>query len=147
MISREAKLRLERNVMARRAGVSADALRERDAFLSAPPDWRLNEFRDAEVVSHAVERIIGKLAMPELEPADLRLARDWVKIVGPELARHAAPGRLEGGVLTVFATGGSWYAELRRTANARLLPRIRAALDPIRVSSLRVLPAPALAAR
>ena len=146
MISRGAKLQFERRAAARRAGVSQDGLAERDLLLHAPPDWRIHDFRDSEKVSCAVERILGKLAIPELDPVGLRLSRDWVKIVGPELARHTAPGAFEGGVLVVFARGGSWYAELRRTAATRLLPRVREALAPAKVSALRVLPAPSLAA-
>ena len=41
------------------------------------------------------------------------LQRDWVDIVGPVLARHARPGRLDRGILHIYVDHPAWLMELR----------------------------------
>lgn len=115
---------------AARLGISSDALRERRAFMRVSDDWPPPPFRDGEPASVAVRRVIKALKLPESAPAEILLQRDWSKIVGSEIARHAVPGTLSDGVLTVMVRGGAWFAELRRNARMTLLPRLRAAAGP-----------------
>lgn len=47
----------------------------------------------------------------------------WSEVVGPALADHVRPVRLDGGVLTVTADHQAWAAEVRRLT-PRLLERL-----------------------
>jgi predicted nucleic acid-binding Zn ribbon protein len=42
------------------------------------------------------------------------LHRDWESVVGPQLAGHTAPLRLQGGVLVLAASTPLWAAEVRQ---------------------------------
>jgi predicted nucleic acid-binding Zn ribbon protein len=42
-----------------------------------------------------------------------QLASDWAAVVGERLARESAPVSLDGGVLVVSATDGTWGAQVR----------------------------------
>lgn len=53
-----------------------------------------------------------------------RIHREWVDIVGKDLAKHAIPGALSGGTLCVFVMGSAWFAELKRSGTQTLLVRI-----------------------
>jgi predicted nucleic acid-binding Zn ribbon protein len=61
------------------------------------------------------EVVTGLLAEPALAQGMTvgRLAMRWPEVVGERLARESAPGGLEGGLLTVWASTGPWGAQLR----------------------------------
>lgn len=72
----------------------------------------------------------------------MQIEKAWPEAVGPDIASHARPGSLCNGVLTVLVKSSVWLAELRREANATLLPKLRSVLDASAASpalkSLRV---------
>lgn len=41
-----------------------------------------------------------------------RLRKDWPAVVGPHIASRSLPGKIAGGVLTVYAESGPWATEL-----------------------------------
>ena len=51
----------------------------------------------------------------------------WAQIVGPDLAKHTAPERLDDGELTVGADSTAWATQLRLLA-AQLVRRLNAEL-------------------
>ena len=61
----------------------------------------------------------------------------WDRIVGPEIAGHCRPVRLEAGRLSCVAESTAWATQIRMLA-ASLLERIAAELGPGVVTSLTV---------
>jgi predicted nucleic acid-binding Zn ribbon protein len=61
----------------------------------------------------------------------------WKGLVGEQIAAHATPTSLNGGVLTVSAESTAWATQLRMV-QARLLARIAAAVGDRVVTSLRI---------
>ena len=106
--------------------------RVRREFLRVPDAFPAPPFKDAEAAGAAVGRVVKTLGIPEADPAALRIAESWAEIVGPDVARRATPGGIENGELVVQVRGSVWYAELRRSAQRLLLPKILAFLgcDP-----------------
>jgi predicted nucleic acid-binding Zn ribbon protein len=61
----------------------------------------------------------------------------WEQIVGPDIAAHCRPERLEAGELTCVAESTAWATQLR-LMSTQLLARIAADVGPDIVSRLRV---------
>lgn len=69
---------------------------------------------------------------------EIRLLAAWPDIVGPQVALHARPGRLERGVLVVFVSNSVWLAELNRLFQKPMLENIRRHLGTHDVRALRL---------
>lgn len=69
---------------------------------------------------------------------ELRLTAAWPEIVGPQVAAHARPGRLERGTLVVFVSNSVWLAELNRLFQKPMLDNIRRQLGTNDVRALRL---------
>lgn len=61
----------------------------------------------------------------------------WAEIVGPEIAAHCKPVRLEGGELSCVAESTAWATQLR-LLNRQILGRIAAEVGPDVVVALKV---------
>jgi predicted nucleic acid-binding Zn ribbon protein len=59
----------------------------------------------------------------EKPAAEATVFGDWAKVVGPEVAAHCRPVKLEGGELTVEAESTAWATQLR-LLSAKLLAQI-----------------------
>jgi predicted nucleic acid-binding Zn ribbon protein len=59
----------------------------------------------------------------EKPAAEATVFGDWAKVVGPEVATHCRPVKLEGGELTVEAESTAWATQLR-LLSAKLLAQI-----------------------
>jgi predicted nucleic acid-binding Zn ribbon protein len=86
------------------------------------PARRLGPTRIGEVLKVALERLPFACRL-----ADYALWAEWDTIVGPTVARHARPARLERGRLVVTVDSVEWMQELqflkhelRERLNARL---------------------------
>jgi predicted nucleic acid-binding Zn ribbon protein len=70
--------------------------------------------------------------------AELRLLAAWPEIVGPQVAMHARPGRLERGLLVIYVANSVWLAELNRLFQKPILENIRRHLGTNDVRALRL---------
>ena len=61
----------------------------------------------------------------------------WAQIVGPEIAAHCRPERLDAGVLSCVAESTAWATQLR-LLNRQILARIAVEVGPDIVDSLKV---------
>lgn len=61
----------------------------------------------------------------------------WEAVVGEQIAAHATPTALNGGVLTVSAESTAWATQLR-LVQAQLLAKIAAAVGDGVVTSLKI---------
>ena len=77
-------------------------------------------FGYAQAEDHAVE--IGRRYV-ESRGEEARVFGEWEKVVGPEVAAHSRPVKLEDGELTVEAESTAWATQLRLLA-AKLIVRI-----------------------
>lgn len=66
-----------------------------------------------------------------------RIHQEWDAIAGEQLARHAQPVRLHGGVLVVRADSPSWATQVQ-FLSAQLAERANAVLGPEQVTQVTV---------
>jgi len=78
--------------------------------------------RDPQLFGAMLERLV-KARGWEKPKAEATVFGAWEKVVGPDIAAHSRPVRLEGGVLTVEAESTAWATQLRLLA-ATLLRKI-----------------------
>jgi predicted nucleic acid-binding Zn ribbon protein len=69
--------------------------------------------------------------------AEAKLFGLWSTVVGPELAGHSKPVKLEDGELTIEADSTAWATQIRLLA-AKLMARIAGELGPGVVTRLNV---------
>lgn len=82
-------------------------------------------FKEATKVADVLDGALRKFGIIYSADED-RIQKEWVEIVGRDLARHAAPGSLTKGVLVVYVSGAVWLAELRRAGAKKLVEKINA---------------------
>lgn len=68
---------------------------------------------------------------------DSQIHQRWLEIAGEEIAAHAEPVRLRGGVLVVRAQSGAWATQLRYLT-PRLLERAQQVLGVDRVERVQI---------
>ena len=73
----------------------------------------------------------------ERPAAEATLFGDWPKVVGPDMAVHCRPVKLENGELTIEAESTAWATQLRLLA-AKLLARIAAQVGHNVVTRLHI---------
>ncbi len=67
-----------------------------------------------------------------------QLFEDWVSLVGPQIAKNARPGQVEGGTLAVYVTSSAWLSELSRFAKPQILKKLQAQFGAKRIRSIRL---------
>jgi len=88
-----------------------------------------------ETVESIVSRVVRKIGLEE-HAWFAELSKAWPGLVGPEIARHARPGRVDGSVLTVFVDSSVWLSELHRSARGPMLDKLSARFGK-RITALR----------
>jgi predicted nucleic acid-binding Zn ribbon protein len=73
----------------------------------------------------------------QLPAAEATVFGAWERVVGPDVAKHSRPVKLEGGELTVEAESTAWATQLRLLA-ASLLRRIAAEVGHNVVTKLHI---------
>jgi predicted nucleic acid-binding Zn ribbon protein len=99
-------------------------------------------------VPEALGGVLGEVARRKgwgrrLEGA--RVHEHWLEIAGEQLARHAEPVRLHGGVLLVRAESAAWATQVRYLSG-ELAARANEVLGAGQVSSVKVVAGPLEAA-
>ncbi|MCO8277616.1 DciA family protein [Actinoplanes sp. TRM 88003] len=102
----------------RRPGGSGEGSGRRLRGYSGPgPDPR-----DPQLFGDMLQRLM-KARGWERPKAEATVFGAWEKVVGPEIAKHCRPVKLDAGVLTVEAESTAWATQLR-LLNAKLLRNI-----------------------
>jgi predicted nucleic acid-binding Zn ribbon protein len=95
----------------RRTGAGADGTGKRPRGYSGPgPDPR-----DPQLFGAVLDRLM-KARGWEKPRAEATVFGAWEKVVGPDIAKHSRPVKLDGGVLTVEAESTAWATQLRLLA-------------------------------
>jgi Protein of unknown function (DUF721). len=108
---------------------SAVAAKTQNAFLSSRAEAKRRQLdwmprREASPFDPApVFDAIARRLDINTSAAEALLKNEWILIVGADIARHAAPGAIENGMLTIFVASSVWLAELRQN-HARDLLRL-----------------------
>lgn len=87
-------------------------------------------------IGEAISRVMTSMGLAA-EHWSVRLGEEWSVLVGPEIAKHTRPGRLEGGELTVFVDHSIWLAELSRYSSRKLLANLQAHFGKKDIKTLR----------
>jgi hypothetical protein len=93
-----------------------------------------------ESIASAADVVPGILRQLGLEQSfrEHALVTEWHKLVGPQVAQHARPGRIERKVLTIFVTHPAWLSELSRYGQKEILAKLQARFGADRVKSVRL---------
>ncbi|GGQ45834.1 DciA family protein [Couchioplanes azureus] len=92
--------------------------------------------RDPQLFGAVLERIMKQRGWQKPK-AEATVFGAWEKVVGPEIAKHSNPVKLDGGVLTVEAESTAWATQLRLLA-ATLLRNIAAEVGHNVVTRLNI---------
>lgn len=87
-------------------------------------------------VSKLVEAVLKSMRLDD----QLRMGRletEWRNIMGPAVAAHTRPGRLNDTELIVFVDSSVWLSELHRS-RVRMLANLQKAFGTARIRSLRL---------
>ncbi|WP_412743996.1 DUF721 domain-containing protein [Krasilnikovia sp. MM14-A1004] len=116
----------------RRSGGGGDGGGRRLRGYSGPgPDPR-----DPQLFGAVLERLIKQRGWQK-PAAEATVFGDWEKVVGPDIAAHSRPVKLDAGVLTVEAESTAWATQLRMLAGG-LLRRIAAEVGNNVVTKLNI---------
>lgn len=66
------------------------------------------------------------------------LLREWEGLVGPQIAAHARPGRLDRGVLIVHVDHSAWLFELRGPSEKMMLQKLQDRFGRAKIKGLRL---------
>lgn len=66
------------------------------------------------------------------------LLDQWTSVVGPQVAAHAKPGRLDRGTLVVFVSHPGWLSELERYGKKEMLKKIQQQFGEAKVRTIRL---------
>jgi predicted nucleic acid-binding Zn ribbon protein len=92
--------------------------------------------RDPQLFGAVLDRLM-KARGWEKPKAEATVFGAWEKVVGPDIAKHSRPIKLDAGVLTVEAESTAWATQLRMLA-ASLLKSIAAEVGHNVVSKLNI---------
>ena len=79
---------------------------------------------------------MGKLGL-ENRLWEETLLEEWPSLVGPQVSRHARPGRLERGTLYIYVTHSMWLSELHRNFQPQILDNLQARFKEQPIRKLR----------
>jgi predicted nucleic acid-binding Zn ribbon protein len=112
-----------------RAALDAAAARRATAPRRAKTPKRLRGYsgpgpdpRDPQPFGAVLAKLVKSRGW-EKPAAEATVFGDWPKVVGPDVAAHCRPVKLEGGELTIEAESTAWATQLRLLA-AKLLAQI-----------------------
>jgi predicted nucleic acid-binding Zn ribbon protein len=90
---------------------------------------------EARPIAPIVSGLLAKfgIAQPEWLGA---LQEGWAQIVGPAVAAHTRPGRLDRRRLIVFVDNSVWLGELMRYGRRQMLANLQKQLGPGRIDSV-----------
>jgi predicted nucleic acid-binding Zn ribbon protein len=92
--------------------------------------------RDPQLFGTVLQRLMKQRGW-EKPKAEATVFGAWEKVVGPDIARHSRPVKLDDGVLTVEAESTAWATQLRMLA-ASLLKNIAAEVGHNVVTRLNI---------
>lgn len=121
-----------RNQQVRRRGAAGSGSRRRRRWSGPGPDER-----DPQPLGRLAARLATERGWAQKLAAGHVFDR-WARIVGEDVAEHAAPVSLDGGVLTVQAASTAWATQLR-LLQRQLLAKIAAGVGNGVVTRLKVL--------
>ena len=110
---------------------------------AADPERRLRGYsgpgpdpRDPQLFGVVLQRLMKQRGW-EKPKAEATVFGAWEKVVGPDIAKHSRPVKLDAGVLTVEAESTAWATQLRLLA-ASLLRNIAAEVGHNVVTKLNI---------
>jgi hypothetical protein len=98
-----------------------------------PPPPQPKDTKPADLVP----AIMKKLNL-ESHVWEQALIDDWEKIVGPQVAAHTRPGRIQYGILHIYVENSMWLNELSRYSKDSLLNALQERFDAKRIRNVRL---------
>jgi predicted nucleic acid-binding Zn ribbon protein len=94
---------------------------------------------DAPPLAEPVGRLLRRLGMDDVLTRE-KLDSAWPAVVGAAVARHARPGPLQDGRLTVYVDSPVWLSELSRQHQKRIRGNLEREGIPVRELLFRIDP-------
>lgn len=92
---------------------------------------------DSRELASIVPAILRDAGLHE-ELWERRLLDEWTVLVGPQVARHARPGKIERGTLHVFVSHSGWLNELSRYGKKQILESVQKRFGAACVRDIRL---------
>jgi len=74
----------------------------------------------------------------EQEHWEQQLMEEWPLLVGPQISRHARPGKIERKILTVYVTSSAWLQELTSFGQREILKKVQDKFGANRIRTIRL---------
>lgn len=107
--------------------------RERFGIINPEPPLEEHIVKAGDVVTDVVKKMgLGDRLWEQ------QLLDQWADLVGPAVARHAQPGRIERKILHVYIDSSAWLNELKRYGERQMLDNLQARFGRGRIAGLRL---------
>jgi predicted nucleic acid-binding Zn ribbon protein len=90
---------------------------------------------DCRSLGDILPAIMKKLGL-EAEQWLMSLQPEWVDLMGPAVAKHTRPGRMDRKRLVVFVDSSVWLNELKRFGRTELLDKLQARFGKDKIESV-----------
>lgn len=111
--------------------------RERFRIDRAEP-WPTDQ---AESFKSLISRVLKSMGLAQ-EWREHALIQKWPQIVGPQIAAHAQPARLQRGVVVIYVSHPTWLSELERFHKQTILSRLQKEFPEENIRQIRFQIAP-----
>ncbi|MFH0953780.1 MAG: DUF721 domain-containing protein [Verrucomicrobiota bacterium] len=91
----------------------------------------------AEALADVIPQVMKDLGL-ENRFWERTLVAEWEKLVGPQVAQHARPGRLDRKILYVFVVHPAWLSELSRYGQKQMLENLQKRFGADKIKALRL---------
>ncbi len=65
--------------------------------------------------------------------------REWTDLLGPQVAQHTRPGRLDYGTLIIYVKNSVWMQELRQMGERMILTRFQERFGTKKIKGIRLM--------
>jgi predicted nucleic acid-binding Zn ribbon protein len=107
--------------------------RERYALTRPAPPPPLS----ASPLAETIPQVMKQLGL-EARFWEQTLVSEWHKLVGPQVAKYARPGRLDRKTLYIFVTHPAWLSELSRYGQKQILENLQRRFGADRIKGVRL---------
>ena len=67
-----------------------------------------------------------------------QLMEEWPMLVGPQISRHARPGKVERKIFSVYVTSSAWLQELTSFGQREILKKVQDKFGADRIRTIRL---------
>ncbi|MFH0982921.1 MAG: DUF721 domain-containing protein [Planctomycetota bacterium] len=105
--------------------------------MAAKPHTGRNRDRIAASIGDIIPGVMKQLGLDK-HLWEQAILSEWPALVGPQVAAHTRPGRIERGTLFVFVSHSTWLNELSRYGKKEMLENLQKRFGADKIKSIRL---------